>query len=96
MSKVFSTRIRVYVVFLSKSPPFRIRPMGTEHYRRRISQRQIERESCSRKTFPGTRKVNTRSQPRSKGRQETLGTNGNEVSLRLRWLYKVLAVCEYM
>lgn len=96
MSKVFSTRIRVYVVFLSKSPPFRIRPLGTEHYRRRISQRQIERESCSRKTFPGTRKVNTRSQPRSKGRQETLGTNGNEVSLRLRWLYKVLAVSEYM
>ena len=33
MSKVFSTRIRVYVVFLSKSPPFRIRPLDTEHYR---------------------------------------------------------------
>lgn len=95
MSKVFSIRIRVYVVFLSKSPPFRTRPLR-KHYRRRISQRQIKQESCSRKTFPGTRMVNTRSQPRSKGRLETLGTNGKEVTLSLTWLNTVLAVCEYM
>ena len=95
MSKVFSTRIRVCVVFLSKSSRLRTRP-PRKHYQRRISQRQIERESCSRKTFPGTRMVNTRSQPRSKGRRETLGTNGKEVSLSLRWLNTVLAVCEYM
>lgn len=51
--------------------------------------RQVERESCSRKAFPGTRMVNTRSQPRSKGRRETLGTNGKEVSWSLRWLNTV-------
>ena len=39
--------------------------------------------------------INTRSEPRSKGRLETLGTNGKEVSWSLRWLNTVLVVCEY-
>ena len=34
MSKLFSTRIRVYVVFMSKSPPFRTRPLRKDYRRR--------------------------------------------------------------
>ena len=34
MSKLFSTRIRVYIVFMSKSPPFRTRPLRKDYRRR--------------------------------------------------------------
>ena len=95
MSKLFSTRIRVYVVFMTKSPPFRTRLLRKDYQRRTTGHKlngNLVPEKLSLKLEWSIR----RSQPRSKGRQETLGTNGNEVSLRLRWLYKVLAVCEYM
>ena len=88
MSKLFSTRIRVYVVFMSKSPPFRTRFLRKDYQRRTTGHKlngNLVPEKLSLKLEWSIR----RSQPRSKGRRETLGTNGKEVSWSLRWLNTV-------
>ena len=95
MSKLFSTRIRVYVVFMSKSPPFRTRFLRKDYQRRTTGHKlngNLVPEKLSLKLEWSIR----RSQPRSKGRRETLGTNGKEVSWSLRWLNTVGSLWVYV